>query len=477
MNAFLSSLQWWQWALIATTVIACAGLLFPILFLPSFHSPLHGTKVLVTLLPFYTASNFVLLLLNGTFESTQVPIAADLFAAITFVGIVCSSQSWRLRTSRPISLGLLLFVVVACLSIVNTTSPQRSAISIITYVQLLLITYCIESVMTSEDRVKLIWRCWYWSYLIVLAGGILGIATIYLGIAGVGNMNGIQVTSTFRFPNQLSLYLILTAPLMWSVATVKATPVKVRSILIWSMPVMLAVLWYSGSRSGVAGFLAAGTTLMILTRQVRILLIGVLTCVVGGVFLFNLNIGNAGNFAKGSSRYASFVAALKGEGDVEKSPFGFYETGENVAIDAFTQHPVLGGGIGAVLDFQTTAGQPYEVHNTFLGVAGQTGTFGLVVSLGIMFCAARNSWRAKVRAKSPFIRALANGCLAALVGLVIHGQGNFDWRIRHAWLLLAFTSGVYAAARKRLGNAELVAATSNAKAYPGILVAARSRTQ
>jgi O-antigen ligase len=474
MTSFINALEWWQWALITGAAIASVGLLLPGVFLPSFKLPLQGTKFLIILLPFYATSNFLLLLLNGTFESTQVPIIADLFAAITFAGIICSRQSWALRTSRPISLGLLLFVTVSCLSTVNTTAPQRSTISIITYAQLLLITYCIESVVTNEERVKIVWRYWYWSYLVVLVFGVLGIATIYLGIKDVANINGIQVISTFRFPNQLSLYLILTAPLMWSVATLRSTPKTVRRILSWSMPVMLAVLWYSGSRSGVAGFIAVAATLMVLTRQVRILLIGGLVCVVIGVFLFSLDIGTAGNFAKGSSRYATMLAALQGE-DV-KSPFGFYETGENVAIDAFVQHPALGGGIGAVLDYQTTAGQPYEVHNTFVGVAGQTGTFGLVISLGIMLCAARNAWRARVEARSPFLKALANGCLAALVGFIIHGLGNFDWRIRHVWLLLAFTSGVFVAARRSLRPAGQVAVTKTTRVYPDIRVAARAHS-
>jgi O-antigen ligase len=473
MTSFLNALEWWQWALIDAVVIGCIGVLIPAVFLPSFKSPIQGVKYIVLLLPIYTTSNGLLLILNDKFDSAQVPILVDLFAAITFAGLLLNLQSWELRTPRPITTGLFLFVIASCLSCFNTVSWRRSTIAIIVFTQLALITFCIESVVTNEERVKMVWRWWYWSYLVVLFFGVVGIATVYLGIPNVANFNGVQVTSTFRFPNQLSLYLIITAALMWPVAALRSTPKKVRRIVVWSMPVMLAVLWYSGSRSGAAGFIAAAATLMVLTRHVRILLVGALVCSAVGLVLIAYNIGSMGNFAKGSSRYAIIIAALEGESTAQHSPFEFYETGANVAVDAFVVHPAIGGGIGAVLDFDTTPGQPYEVHNTFLGLAGQTGTLGLVISLGIMLFAVRNAWRARVEARSPFLKAVANGCLAALVGFVIHGFANFDWRIRHVWLLLAFTSGVYIAARRSLQPVEQVAVTRTARVYPDIRVAAR----
>jgi hypothetical protein len=50
--------------------------------------------------------------------------------------------------------------------------------------------------------------------------------------------------------------------------------------------------------------------------------------------------------------------------------------------------------------------------------------------------------------RSPFVRAVAEGCIAALAGVAVHAYGNFDWRIRHLWLLLALSSGLRIAAER-----------------------------
>ena len=182
----------------------------------------------------------------------------------------------------------------------------------------------------------------------------------------------------------------------------------------------------------------------------------VLVCLGLGLSSFVYNIGTTGNFADVTTRYTSLIMEMGHTADVQHSSFEFYETGEQVAVDDFVEHPAIGGGIGAVLDTQTTYGQPYEVHNTFLGIASQTGIFGLVIGIGIVLYAARNAWRARAITNNQFIRALANGCLSALVGFIIHGLANYDWRIREAWLLLAFTSGIYIAARGGLRPIEQV---------------------
>jgi O-antigen ligase len=312
--------------------------------------------------------------------------------------------------------------------------------ALISYAQLILLVFVAETLVTDERKLVSVIRYWLYSYMVVLFAGVIGILTLYLGIDNFTSAGGQQVRATFRFPNQLSLYLVITSAILWPLASVRALGKRKRLFIQASLPVMLAVLYYSGSRSGVTAFAAASGASLLFNRRGRqaYILVGILSLCVLGLAL--RSGGNTGDLSAAGSRYGEAYSAM-GQGGFNDF-FAFHSAMNATAIEAVAAHPVLGGGIGGVLNSDIEIGSQYEIHNTYLGIAGQTGLLGFGVAALIVTLAVLNCLKARKEARSPFVRAVAEGCIAALAGVAIHAYGNFDWRIRHLWLLLALSSGL-----------------------------------
>jgi hypothetical protein len=177
----------------------------------------------------------------------------------------------------------------------------------------------------------------------------------------------------------------------------------------------------------------------------RLLLYIPAVLIVGAGILWLSTSSGGENWDAVRDRYAFFSQALSRQGTPE---FDFYAMTNEVGWRAFSDYPILGGGIGAVLDTDIATDQPYEIHNTYVGILGQTGALGFAAFALVIVAAGRNLALARTRARSPLVRALAEACAAGLIACGVHAYGNFDWRIRHLWLLVAFTSVVRMAAER-----------------------------
>jgi O-antigen ligase len=437
------SLAWLQAMALAPMLVA--GL---IACFVSFASPSRGLKLIVLTLPLYFTSNTLTAGLARFFGgSSQVPIFADLLTVCTFFGIVASRtrrQAWS--TPNWISWAFLLFLAVSVASLANADEPLRGLMALISYAQLVLLVFVVETLVTNEKMLVSVMRYWLYSYAVVLSAGIIGILTLYLGIDNYTNAGGQQVRATFRFPNQLSIYLVITSALLWPLASARALGNKKRRLIQGSLPLMLAVLYYSGSRSGVSAFAAASVASLLFNRRGRqaYILIGVASLCVLGLALHS--VGNTGDLSAAGARYGEMYTAVGQSGSNDF--FAFHSAMNATAIQAVADHPVLGGGIGGVLNSEVEIGSHYEIHNTYLGIAGQTGLLGFAAAALIVTLAVLNCLKARKGSRSPFVRAVAEGCIAALAGVAVHAYGNFDWRIRHLWLLLALSSGLRIAAER-----------------------------
>jgi O-antigen ligase len=416
----------------------------------AFFSPPRGLKLIVLTLPIYLTSHTVMVRVAGFFGgSTQVIIFADILILCTFAGIVVARtrlKSWA--TPNWISWSFLLFIGVSLASLANLPDYDRirGAMAIITYTQLIVFVVVIETLIKDERALFSVMRYWLYSYVVVLVAGVIGTVTLYAGIDNLTNMNGEQVRATFLFPNQLSLYLVITSAILWPLASVRAMGRRRRLLIRASLPVMLAVLYYTGSRSGMAAFATASAAALFFNRRGRqaYVMVGILSLCVLGLSL--RSVGNKGDLSVAGTRYGAMVSSLRGN-DAE-GLFSFYTDTNAIALKAMADHPVLGGGIGGVLANDITEGTRYEIHNTYLGVMGQTGLLGAGAAILIIALAVFNILKARRYARSPFLRAVSEGCIAALVGTAVHAYANFDWRIRHVWLLLAVSSGLRVASER-----------------------------
>lgn len=139
------------------------------------------------------------------------------------------------------------------------------------------------------------------------------------------------------------------------------------------------------------------------------------------------------------------------------------------ALSVIAQYPVLGVGLNNFAevfhDYDTTgysdiftkkvveqysvSAKPYKhvVHNLILWVWGEVGTVGLLAFLGMFAVAWRAAWRAARRA-DPWEKAVLVGCVAGMLGHLVHAQVDPGFRISpSASMLLYSMFGVIGAIR------------------------------
>lgn len=406
------------------------------LLLFCFAKPRAGLGLCVLALPLYWVPESFQTLLSRLMTSSQIPIFADALVIATLLGAIFMRRPAQQRRA-PVTLALCLFIVVSALSMLNSSDWSRSIGNFGSYVQLAMMTFIIETLADGSHELHKIVRLWMLSLAFVLAAGLFGIFSSYVGLDNFSVMTSGQVRSTFRFPNQLSLYLVITGAVASAFIVSPTASRWSRRLAILAMPILILVLVYSGSRSGVAAAMGATAVLLAFHGRRKALYIPAVVFIAAGALWATSLTSNGDAWQDIRDRYDFFSAFLESKSTGELQ---FYKETNQVAWSAFYDHPIVGSGIGAVVDTGLSEDQAYEIHNTYLGLLGQTGLLGLFAFAAVVLAVMRNIVRARRYATSAFVRALAEGCVAAIVAMAIHGYGNFDWRLRHLWLVLAFTS-------------------------------------
>jgi len=282
-----------------------------------------------------------------------------------------------------------------------------------------------------------------------LAVGAFGLVSLWVGwdTFPVHSMQAIK--ATFRFPNQLSFFLAASMPVFFSLTFRGALSRPARRLILLSLPLALALVWFSGSRSGLASVLVAGATVGVLhASRARVYAWAGL-----GVLVFAASyIASTQTPSEGLRENGARYTILLDPGG-RSSETSFYEATDSPAISAFLDSPLFGGGVGSVLSREVQEDQPLEAHNVLVGILGQTGLLGLIASSLTIALAVRNLFRARRMAISAFMKELTAGTFAALAGTFVHGLANFDWRARYLWFLLAMTSLLRMAAEREFHSA------------------------
>ncbi|HET9177843.1 MAG TPA: O-antigen ligase family protein [Terriglobia bacterium] len=115
----------------------------------------------------------------------------------------------------------------------------------------------------------------------------------------------------------------------------------------------------------------------------------------------------------------------------------------------FIQSPIWGigwgnfvGAYGSYLNLSWMQSGVYEVHNIYLQLLSETGVVGSFAFFGLIVLALREARRQMKSASEPFEMALAFGCFAAMVTVLIHGLVDFLFEVSPPfgtlfWMLLA----------------------------------------
>jgi O-antigen ligase len=401
------------------------------------------------------------------------------------VGLVLAAWLMRMAARReirvvwpPLTVPLVVFLGVLCLSLLGSSSLQHSLKEIIKWVEVLALYVFVANEMKGQWRKALV--------LVFLGTGVLvALQGIYQFLFQVGPEEFVlfgrfmRAYGTFEQPNPYAGYLGLALPVALGLVAAAMVPIgrRVRGWwLVWALgsgAVMLAALVMSWSRGAWLG-LAAAVAVMAIAIVARSGRAGILGAISVVLLLYVLLAGGLSLVPPSIvQRFSDFVPYL-GVADVR----GVEITDANFAVlermahwqsalNMWTDRPWLGVGIGNYEPVYARYALPLwplplgHAHNYYLNVAAEAGVIGLVAYLFLWGAALVGTWQATRRA-SGWYWGLALGVLGMLAHLCVHSF--FDNLYVHSmYLSVAILLGVNTMRRqsRRTGSTHRVANPAN----------------
>jgi len=364
-----------------------------------------------------------------------------------------------------LTLPLVLFLAVLCLTALGSASLQHSIKEIVKWVEVLALYVLVANEVSRRWRRVLV--------AVLLGTGALaavqGIAQFMFQLGPEEFVlfgRFMRAYGTFEQPNPYAGYLGLTLPVAVGmifagfVTTGERIPTR---WLVWAggtgvlMAAALVMSWSRGAWLGAAAALGV-MVIAVVARSGRAAVLGLVFV----LLLAYLVLASGLSFLPPSvvQRFSDFVPYL-GVVDVR----GMEVTDANYAVlermahwqsamDMWTDHPWLGVGIGnyevayaqyALPQWSLPLG---HAHNYYLNIGAEAGFLGMLAYLGLWAVALLQSWRA-ARTASGWTWGVALGVLGVLVHLSVHNV--FDNLFVHAmYLQLAILLGLIAFERAPL---------------------------
>ncbi len=395
----------------------------------------------------------------------------ELILALVFVAWLVRKLARReLSVHWPaLTMPLVLFLAVLCLSALGSESLQHSVKEIVKWVEVLALYVLVANELSGP------WR----RVLVAVLLGTGALAAVQ-GIAQFLLQSGpeefilfgrfMRAYGTFEQPNPYAGYLGLTLPVAVGMifAGLVTTDRRIQTRwLVWAggtgvlMAAALVMSWSRGAWLGAAAALGV-IVIAVVARSGRTAVLGMVLV----VLLAYLVLASGLSLLPPSvvQRFSDFVPYL-GVLDVR----GMEVTDANYAVlermahwqsalAMWTDHPWFGVGIGnyevayaqyALPQWSLPLG---HAHNYYLNIGAEAGAIGLLAYLGLVGAALLQSWRA-ARTACGWRWGVALGVLGVLVHLSVHSV--FDNLFVHAmYLQLAILLGLIALERAPLAVGE-----------------------
>src|SRR5437667_231634 len=186
---------------------------------------------------------------------------------------------------------------------------------------------------------------------------------------------------------------------------------------------------------------------------------GVIGCVAGGVGTLLLWRGSMDNLLVQGGRVAGLFEGIN------ELPYGIrrsfsYVQEDTLELDelsigradqlrtfytVFAEHPLVGvgpGGFAAWVPRVVPGGKAQEMHNSYLGVLGETGAIGGLIMLALLADAMARTlrflwWASRVRDADALMAARA--LFVSYASILMYGMLNYGLRQRHFWFVIALT--------------------------------------
>jgi putative inorganic carbon (HCO3(-)) transporter len=345
-------------------------------------------------------------------------------------------------TTNILALG---FILINSVSIVNSADRMLSVFELMRMIKIYFVFFYISNAIDFED-----FGC-------IVAGLLLGVSVQSgLGIAQyltnstlgmsalggaeenmsiiMGGREDLRVAGTILHPNQYALYLCALLPLALSLLLSVQQKALARASSAATFAIGLVAILLSFSRTGwicLALAVALQLLYILLTGKMtsRIFLgLSVAACTVTSIVLvFSRQIVDR--------MFASDPEALTIRSDLMR-----------LAWAMIREHPLIGIGINNFARLQQHwdpigVSVVRNVHNLYALTWAETGLFGLLIFLGFLFSLFGMLVR-PLRSSNAFIRMMALGLGAGLLGFAVDGLADYSYRLEVGNMLFWFLAGL-----------------------------------
>jgi putative inorganic carbon (hco3(-)) transporter len=360
-----------------------------------------------------------------------------LIICLMFVALAMIFGKFRLR-SHPAFLMLSLFLLANTVSAIFSADVPRSIIKLIGSSYLVVLSVVAFTFVSTLERFRATILVWIAGASIPMLVALSAIVLFYLapgntwladvtyhyGAVPVGTFP--RVSSTMVTPGMLCNYLTVTLLL-----------------------VLIAVrMEWMGKKLGVAAVFAIAVASVF---TVSMMLGGFMLA--AGLWLWRISE------EKTTSRIALAAASISAIAFLAIAPVSINDAIAGTiapssrllvwsdAVRTFLENPILGNGPGlpvASVVYENSDGSISlltDAHNTFLNVAGQTGTLGLAGLLAVIFAVIRSG--ATMSRPKGDLRVIGTGLTMAFVCAFLYGglTGSFE-DARHLWILIGLIFAV-----------------------------------
>jgi len=370
---------------------------------------------------------------------------ADPVLLLTAVGALLngtgSSSRVTDRQGRRIIILLAAFCVANVASAALGETGTESLIELATNFWLCLSLFLICQLLGSPDRLRRTLAAWRGAGIVGCVAG--GVGTLLMWRGSMDNLlvQGGRVAGLFHGINQLQSFVVAVIPFFCARMFSRAASRSARVLYGALVLVGFAGVVGSGSRAGVV-IAVLSVWLMLLLASPRLALVWTCAAVlfagsawqVLGKHLDELPYGVRRSFSYVQEDNLELDELSRGRADQLQT---FYTV--------FAEHPLVGvgpGGFAAWVPRVVPGGKAQEMHNSYLGVLGETGAIGGLIMLGLLADAMLRTVRFLQwawRARDPDALMAAQALLVSYASILMYGMLNYGLRQRHFWFVIALT--------------------------------------
>src|SRR3989449_1194805 len=380
----------------------------------------------------------------GNCNVLQKLTLGDPVLLLTLAGLLNERRSAGPAYDRQGRRILGLFAAFCVASIASATLGEtgpESLIELVTYFWLCVALVVICQLLSSPDRARRTLTAWRRAGVIGCVAGGVGTLLMWLGSMDNLLVQGGRVAGLFEGINQLQSFVVAVIPFFCARLFGRAASRSARFLYGALVVIGFAGVVGSGSRAGVV-IAALSVWLMLLLTSPRLAAIWTCAAVlfagsawhVLGQHLDELPYGIRRSFSYVQDDTLELDELSRGRADQLQT---FYTV--------FAEHPLVGvgpGGFAAWVPRVVPGGKAQEMHNSYLGVLGETGAIGGLIMLALLADAMLRTFRFlqwASRARDPDALMAAQALLVSYASILMYGMLNYGLRQRHFWFVIALT--------------------------------------